>query len=70
MTHSPNHVHLNNVPHELGEYAVLLIGKDGKLLAHIFLNHPTQLAEMDEAILTGKKIKFGDININAEEECL
>jgi len=71
MTHSPNHVHLNNVPHELGEYAVLLIGRDGKLLDHIFLRgHEEYQKAMDLALLEGKPIKLGCLDILTGDECL
>ena len=64
----PNHVHINGIGHELGQYAVILIGPDGKIVDHIFLGHPEHREKMDLAVLNGERIKLGAIDILTGDE--
>ncbi len=62
-------VHLNNVPHELGKYAVLLLGRDGQLLARTILNNTDKERFLDLILLDGKKVWFsGAIDIDEFKE--
>ncbi len=63
------HMHLNNIPHELGKYAVLLIGRDGNLLTRTILDNPYKERYLDLILLEGKKLWFsGAIDIDEFRE--